>query len=659
VQVSVTTSANVGLPPPAASNIIGWSENGDNLENYPLSELATSLAFATYRYDTFNGDGTTTQFTLSADPVTLGNLDVAVGGVTQTPGADYLLVGGVIEFTSAPPLGATILARFGEGVASGPASDSYDVRFRQAGTGSVDRTAEAKMRETVSVKDFGAVGDGVTDDTAAIQAAINYASNNRFPTVYAPAGKYKISTIYLTYDASLNPGFNSSALGRIRLIGAGRMTNNDIANYAGGNVNTGTIFDSTATSLAAIVLSTAAQEAGNYSVRQQELRDLSVVANTTGYVIQNYAAPQLSVISSVAVAQLGTVGGGILWRSSWVSKFERVSLSQPNGVVTAGSGLVLGANIFAGLYSFEDCSFNGYTNTVVLGGSQTSTNFAFRTCGFENAAECGILINGSQRNVAFDNCSFEYNKLSHLKISLSSGSSVRNLSVRDCFFYGATSAPDAPSEPMINLNQAQSADIANCHFYRPWTTLVYNAYDASATAGQRTVVRNCTVDTSGVTYSGSPTIYLVNTNNVQGQPLLIENFFPEGAIAGATFTLLNATYQEPTSIDNLRLRTVNYNLAGLFRRNMDVAFEQDTISLFSPACRVYLCTASDTSVVLPSSGTSGYQYWIANAAASTQNLQVTQVGGATLKNLTPGQALLLVGDPATNKFVGFETTFIQ
>jgi hypothetical protein len=206
--VPVTSGVSPSLPSPTASNIIGWNASGDNLENYPLSELATSLAFATYRYDTFTGNGSTTQFTLSADPVTLGNLDVAVGGVTQIPGADYLLVDGVLAFTSAPPLGATILARFGEGIASGPSMDSYDVRFRQAGTGAVDRTAEAKMREWVSVKDFGAVGDGVADDTAAIQAALDAIGATGGGTVVLPAGSYKVSALILKHN-------------NIRLLGAG------------------------------------------------------------------------------------------------------------------------------------------------------------------------------------------------------------------------------------------------------------------------------------------------------------------------------------------------------------------------------------------------------------------------------------------------------
>jgi len=65
--------------------------------------------------------------------------------------------------------------------------------FIQAGTGAVQRTVESKLQDVVSVKDFGAVGDGVTDDTAAIQAAINYATANK-KVLVGSAGTYRITS---------------------------------------------------------------------------------------------------------------------------------------------------------------------------------------------------------------------------------------------------------------------------------------------------------------------------------------------------------------------------------------------------------------------------------------------------------------------------------
>jgi hypothetical protein len=64
------------------------------------------------------------------------------------------------------------------------------VGFIQAGVGAVMRTLQDKARDAVSVKDFGAVGDGVADDTDAIQAAIDSGA----ACVHFPQGTYKVVT---------------------------------------------------------------------------------------------------------------------------------------------------------------------------------------------------------------------------------------------------------------------------------------------------------------------------------------------------------------------------------------------------------------------------------------------------------------------------------
>jgi len=76
---------------------------------------------------------------------------------------------------------------------------SEQVTFLAAGSGASQRTALDKLRDVVSVKDFGAVGDATADDTAAINAAL--ATNK---AVYFPPGTYMTSGISLAYSAA-NP----------------------------------------------------------------------------------------------------------------------------------------------------------------------------------------------------------------------------------------------------------------------------------------------------------------------------------------------------------------------------------------------------------------------------------------------------------------------
>ncbi|MFC7332465.1 glycosyl hydrolase family 28-related protein [Rhodocista pekingensis] len=70
----------------------------------------------------------------------------------------------------------------------------------QAGAGAVARSLPDKLRDSVSAKDYGAVGDGIADDTAAIRAAL---AAHR--AVHLPAGAYRISgTLTLRYGQTLS-----------------------------------------------------------------------------------------------------------------------------------------------------------------------------------------------------------------------------------------------------------------------------------------------------------------------------------------------------------------------------------------------------------------------------------------------------------------------
>ena len=89
-------------------------------------------------------------------------------------------------------------------------------------TGAINRPINEKLGDFINVKDFGAVGDGTTDDTVAIQAAINYAQTftNGLPaTVYLPAGIFK-TTASLVISKSIWLKGESSSATQIKITSA-------------------------------------------------------------------------------------------------------------------------------------------------------------------------------------------------------------------------------------------------------------------------------------------------------------------------------------------------------------------------------------------------------------------------------------------------------
>ena len=169
------------------SKLLSFDANG----NATASTATDFFVGGNFTNNTYTGDGSTTSFVLTVDPGTKNNVQVYIDGVYQNK-ATFSITASSLTFTEAPPLNSAIEFLIGSAIDS-VGADANRVNYNQGGTGAVNTNVAAKLQETVSVKDFGAVGDGVADDTAAIQAAMDAAQN-----IYFPTGTYNItSPLYL------------------------------------------------------------------------------------------------------------------------------------------------------------------------------------------------------------------------------------------------------------------------------------------------------------------------------------------------------------------------------------------------------------------------------------------------------------------------------
>lgn len=140
-----------------------------------------------------SGQTVFTLTTMQYQPGT-NSLNVFVDGVNQYgPGAQYSFTetnATTVTFNNGLHVGAAVRFTTAQTLSSG-VTDASLVTYTPPFTGSTSTTVENKLSQYISVKDFGAVGDGTTNDATAIANAVAESVGRN---LFFPNGTYRVSS---------------------------------------------------------------------------------------------------------------------------------------------------------------------------------------------------------------------------------------------------------------------------------------------------------------------------------------------------------------------------------------------------------------------------------------------------------------------------------
>ena len=340
-------------------NIIGINSNFVNFTTSEEVQIATA------------GQTVFTLTTMQYAPGT-NNLVVYVDGVNQVEGGSYSFVetsSTVVTFTSGLHVGAVVKFVSAELLSTGVV-DSASVIYNPAGTGAVATNVQAKLRETVSVKDFGAVGDGVTDDSDALELAFN-----RSNAVVDGGGKtYKVTRALSTFTVS------NLKIQNLKIDSSSTTTTTPIIKFAGVRGSNITVSSNIAVTATTITMaSTSGLSAGQY-----------IFVGSNAF----YSSGQNSKIGEIV--KIYSVDSG-----------TQVTLSNPTlyAYATADSAYVQPLTTVKNI-TLDNVSMVGNPTAAVLGwavATDVSENFSATNCEFRKYNYAAIRADRSV-NTYIQNC---------------------------------------------------------------------------------------------------------------------------------------------------------------------------------------------------------------------------------------------------------------
>jgi hypothetical protein len=329
------------------------------------------------------------------------------------------------------------------------------------------RTLANRFADVANVRDFGAIGDGVADDTAAIQAAINSIPAHPLGgSVYLPTGTYKVSapilvnkSVYFYGDGYGTNIQTSSATANVLVASAERFHVSNLRITASVTRTAGWYID-VLTGGNRSRISNFEMDAAFGGIRTNATASLTIEngqlfngTSSTGVAIKIENGFDVT-IKDILTDSATDIFAGVYIKNAGDVTIEDCQLLHAGQAlyVECGSGdgaaAIWANNTFfdnsnRGLYMlasnggnitrclFDQCWFASSVNQNILMATTTGgliNGVDFNGCHIFLSGADGVLISDSGcSNIKFNDCSVSQNVLSGIKL----GSNVSNVSIQD------------------------------------------------------------------------------------------------------------------------------------------------------------------------------------------------------------------------------------
>lgn len=397
------------------------------------------------------------------------------------------------------------------------AAAGYTVQTGPTGGDPVSQSLQSRLDSVVVVTDFGAVGDGLTDCTAAINRAlfqlycrdVNPAIRR---SLFFPAGVYLVSdTIKIPPYALLHgEGANSSIIRFSALPWSSSpawpadvlVKDNSIYYRSLTAVPPGiSIANTDYWQLATLpecaarttdnLQQTAANIGSNGAIRPQWVGLLNMSLATTeiqhGLLLEqctDVVVNNTYFMGPLTLSDLTTAADDICavqYESTSTNVVKNVSFNE-----SYFSGFTYGTNTDQEVRSvtYNECDFDGLFRGVILGGAAPSnggpTGVRINNCSFDNIYKQGVYIENVSNNITAHNNFYDvgnhFNGLGTPATSVMYFDAWNNLSIGDMFVRNDTDAALYPRIEIVNNNTvAVSMNSVGIEYYLANTAISYNS----------------------------------------------------------------------------------------------------------------------------------------------------------------------------------------